>query len=327
MAATTPPEPRWLAGVDEAGLGPILGPLVVAGVAMSGPQGVDPWQALAPAVCRARPRGHQLMVADSKKVKQGQHGMERLERTVLAAWRTLHGALPTDLGDLLRTQGADLDLLGRCPWYERLDLPLPLFGPEDAIHAAADALTAQLAATGVEIRRMVLRPLDVEEFNRSIQATDNKSTTHFRCYAEVLGKLLEALPDGAHLLADRAGGRMHYHRALREALSHGADWRIDTLQESKGLSTYRVHRGDDIAVRLTFAAGGEERAFPTALASCCAKYLRECLMTALNHWFAAYLPGLRPTAGYYVDGLRFLADVEDLVARKSLPRERLRRVR
>jgi hypothetical protein len=309
---------RFLAGVDEAGLGPVLGPLVVAGVTMSGPHGVDPWQALAPTVCRSRPLRAQLMVADSKKVKQGRYGLERLERTVLAWWQALHGEIPEHLADLLRAQGADLD---------RLELPLPLFGPRDAIEASAADLAAQLAATDVAIHRMVMRPLDVEEFNQSIQDTDNKSTTHFRCYAEVLGRLLDDLPDDAHLLADRAGGRMHYRSALREALPQGEDWRIEVLRETRGLSTYRLHRQGGSSLRLTFAAGGEDRAFPTALASCCAKYLRECLMTILNRWFAQRIPGLRPTAGYYVDGLRFLADVDELVSRMSLPRERLRRSR
>ena len=45
---------NFLAGVDEAGLGPILGPLVVAGVAMSGPEGKDPWQLLGWHVSKGR---------------------------------------------------------------------------------------------------------------------------------------------------------------------------------------------------------------------------------------------------------------------------------
>jgi hypothetical protein len=50
-------------------------------------------------------------------------------------------------------------------------------------------------------------------------------------------------------------------------------------------------------------------------------------MSVLNAWFAARLPGLKPTAGYYVDGHRFLADVEEIVDREQLPRERLIRCR
>ncbi|MFN9704050.1 MAG: hypothetical protein ACK595_04420, partial [Planctomycetota bacterium] len=62
---------RILAGVDEAGLGPILGPLVVGGAALAGPEGVDPWTALRPLVARERKEKGKVRVADSKKVHQG----------------------------------------------------------------------------------------------------------------------------------------------------------------------------------------------------------------------------------------------------------------
>src|SRR5689334_1316871 len=51
-AARCPHAVNILAGVDEAGLGPILGPLVVGGVALAGPAGTDPWQLLRRHVAR-----------------------------------------------------------------------------------------------------------------------------------------------------------------------------------------------------------------------------------------------------------------------------------
>jgi len=61
QAAT--PDTGLLAGVDEAGLGPILGPLVVAGVAMAGPRGRDPWALLDRRVCRDKQIAGKLRVA------------------------------------------------------------------------------------------------------------------------------------------------------------------------------------------------------------------------------------------------------------------------
>ena len=47
-----------------------------------------------------------------------------------------------------------------------------------------------------------------------------------------------------------------------------------------------------------------------ALASIMAKAIREAWMSAFNaHWSAA-IPGLRPTAGYPVDALRFRSAIE-----------------
>ena len=71
----------------------------------------------------------------------------------------------------------------------------------------------------------------------------------------------------------------------------------------------------------------EDRAFPTALASCFAKYLRELMVESLNRWFQSQVPDLKPTSGYYVDGHRFLDDVAEQIEALALPRHRLVRVR
>lgn len=320
---STPADIRCLCGLDEAGLGPILGPLVVAGVALEGPAGTDPWDALDAVVARRRPGPRQVQVADSKKVHQGKHALARLERTVLAFVSAWHGSVPRTLGQFLRATGHDPSVLADCPWYEGIDVPLPLANPRDEIELRAHLLAQALDHADIRIAHIAVAPLDVAAFNASIAATDNKSETHFEAYAGVLRGLLQHAPDGAHVVADRCGGRVRYRALLRDVFR---DARVDTESERASGSIYRIRRGDT-AVRLTFVSRGEEHAFPTALASCFAKYTREAMMTVLNTWFAARVPELRPTAGYYVDGHRFLEDVEALVAREQLPRHRLVRCR
>jgi ribonuclease HII len=312
-----------LAGVDEAGLGPILGPLVVAGVALSGPEGADAWQLLADVISRERTEKGKVRVADSKKVNQGQRGLQRLEETALAFWGARHGALPADLQSLLETCGVDLAPLQRCPWYEDLRLPLPLRADAGLVELTAARLERALAKAGIELRALAVRPVDVEEFNRWIDATDNKSRAHFRAYARVIAELLAVLPAGSHLVADRCGGLVHYVPSLRRAYPKV---RVRVLAEGPALSSYEVATRAG-PVRVTFAAQGEDHAFPTALASCIAKYVRELMICLLNRWFEARVPGLRPTAGYYTDGRRFLADVGAIVAQEGFPRRRLIRSR
>ena len=41
-----------------------------------------------------------------------------------------------------------------------------------------------------------------------------------------------------------------------------------------------------------------------------AKYLRELYMGGFNLYWQSLLPGIKPTAGYYNDGKRFLDDLK-----------------
>ncbi|MGE3171880.1 MAG: hypothetical protein AB7O97_04590 [Planctomycetota bacterium] len=312
-----------LAGIDEAGLGPILGPMVVAGCALTGPEGSDPWKLLRRHVSRRNFQKGKVRVADSKKVNTGAQGLRHLEETALCFWGVLHGALPGDLAGWLTQLGCDLDALEKCPWYDRLDLPLPLHADADWLELQSELVARQMARSDVAMRTIAVRPVDVEEWNGLIADTDNKSRAHFRAYAEVLSRLLDAVPGSGHLVADRCGGRMHYRRDL-ELLRPGV--RVEVVQEEPAASVYRLGSGDEI-VQVTFAEKGDDRSFPTALASCFAKYLRELMVHVLNDWFCERVPGLKRTAGYYVDGHRFLAELEPHMPALAVRRELLVRVR
>lgn len=290
---------------------------------MAGPAGSDPWHLLRGRVSRHRQAKGRIRVADSKKVNTGLHGVRNLEEAVLTFWAAHRGRLPETLRGWLEDLGADVAALRRCPWYEILDLPLPLHADRGWLELHAELLARSMAQAGMQVLQMAIRPVDVEEWNGLIEATDNKSRAHFRAYGEVIARLLQALPDGSHLVADRCGGRMHYRQDLM-ALRPGAS--VSVVQEEPAMSVYRL-QGDGETVTVTFAEQAEDRAFPTALASCCAKYLRELMVHVINEWFRARVPGLEPTAGYYTDGHRFLEELEPHLGRLGVTRNLLVRVR
>ncbi|MEO0481579.1 MAG: hypothetical protein AAF196_19075 [Planctomycetota bacterium] len=316
---------RILAGLDEAGLGPLLGPLVAAGTVLEGPAGVDPWEALAEVAARARPNKRQIQVTDSKKVHNGPNAKLRLERTVLTSLALFREALPETSADLLESLAIDVSRFEALPWFEELEVALPLHEERAVIEDLRERL--RLAADSASIRGVGLHVelLEVPEFNRAIARTDNKSTAHLELTFDVLGRVLadpEHLPD--RILCDRFGGRAHYRSALARSFPR---FQFTTINERRSMSHYRCEGEDDYVCELLFASGGEDRAFPCALASCFAKYVRELLISAMNRWFADRLPGLTPTAGYTVDGRRFLEDVEAVLQDEQVPEHLLVRCR
>jgi hypothetical protein len=146
---------NFLAGVDEAGLGPILGPLVVAGVAMAGPEGVDPWKLLQRHVSR-RQQSKERYVADSKKVTRAQR---KHLGAALVFWTALHGG--TTGPRAVAAAARRCELLQRCPW-RGLGLRLPR--GRRGLGAPAGQLVARSEGS-VSMLDIAVRPVDVEEWN------------------------------------------------------------------------------------------------------------------------------------------------------------------
>src|SRR5262245_56890026 len=93
----------WLIGIDEAGYGPNLAPMVQTSTPLLVPDGCgEPWDVLAAVIRRCHhAEDGRLLIDDSKQVYDGHQGFHRLERGVLAA----HGenaVLPLALGDYLK---------------------------------------------------------------------------------------------------------------------------------------------------------------------------------------------------------------------------------
>ena len=140
---------------------------------------------------------------------------------------------------------------------------------------------------------------------------------------------LAMMPEGARIVCDRCGGRFRYRIPLSESFPTR---HVRVLGESPKLSRYELsirsgQEGRGGTTEIAFAPGGEDRAFPCALASCVSKYVRELFIAAMNDWFAERVADLKPTAGYYVDGHRFLDEVRPFLATEGLEEERFVRVR
>ena len=80
-------------------------------------------------------------------------------------------------------------------------------------------------------------------------------------------------------------------------------------------------------MRIHFAVQADDRFLPVSLSSMVSKFVREILVDRINRYFTEKCGALKPTAGYWKDGLRFIADLQTHVPKLEYDRERLIRSR
>jgi ribonuclease HII len=319
-----------LAGIDEAGFGPVLGPLVVSATVLQVPDGSADeclWTRLASAVVKkpGRRKGR-IAIGDSKKLysRQNGAGLEHLERGVLAAMLGCGGHGRTLRELLQQVCPGVLAQVDTYPWYAELESPIPSCISETDLTLAGNALATAMREVGVSMLELVSEPVFVGEYNRLTEGTNNKSVTLMSVAWRLVMRIWESMRGGeARVYVDRQGGRSHYLQPLQQIFP-GCEMKV--LDESSRLSAYRVSDGRR-SMELHFLVKGDEHQLPVALASMLSKYLREQLMGRFNSFWRGEIPEIEPTSGYYVDGNRFFQEILPRIERLGLDRRIIYRER
>jgi hypothetical protein len=333
-----------IAGIDEAGYGPLLGPLVVSAAALElegVPMVEEPeavpclWRLLREAVAKKAPaKKGRLLIADSKVVHHLTDGNKQLERGVLAFLRTLDtesAAAELTAAALLERLGCTNHELTTHPWYEPGNLALPWLADTGDVAIAANMLANAMRNAQVRTRALRTAVVGERSFNRLVAGTHNKASalvsitlTHLYHLHAALGHL------GLVVGIDKQGGRDYYTALLLRSFPEA---QLKVLHESPEASSYFLCEnsaaggGGPRRTLIQFREKGESAFLPTALASMVCKYLRELCMHSFNAWWCRQITGLQPTAGYHQDGTRWLLDVEPHLPRLGIRRDMLVRVR
>lgn len=313
-------------GLDEAGYGPLLGPLVIGLSATripgSFPRGDPLRRRLHGLVCAPASRAayeEPLPVpVDDSKVLHRRFGPTGLARAVGAFAAAMDQAPPTNLHDwLLRYSDVTPEDFGCAPWFGALEtIPVPQYvwsGP----------LEPAFRARGVQALDLRVLPIDAGPLNAAFDQC-NKARVLGMHTGMLLLSVLNRYPDeDADIWIDRHGGRRDYDELLAEWFAFAA---VRCVARQAHESRYFVDLPGR-RLRLRFRTEADRHALAVSWASVAAKFTRELFMARFNAWFQAHCPDVRPTAGYYEDGRRFLDDVAPFVEASQLDRRMLVRTR
>ena len=318
-------------GMDEAGYGPNLGPLVITATVWQvpgDPREFDFWSTLADVVSQTRPKkcDQRLHVADSKQVHSSARGLRELERSIrpllqvadapLASFQRLaHWLIGLREADVVSSSLA----LSNEPWFAEGDLELPTTLGDNETDAIREWLGEVCSAAGIRFVAARSEVVLTERFNEMTSRYDSKGVALSKTTFGLLGKVWDPDSDEPTLvIGDKHGGRNRYDDLIDELLDGQMIFR---LRESREKSSYRVG-----ASELHFQTGAEAH-FPVAVASMICKYVRELAMEQFNAFWRRHLPDLKPTKGYPVDAKRFREEIADTQKRLGIPDDVLWRQR
>ena len=311
------PNIKRLIGVDEAGYGPNLGPLVVAATVWELPEeidGNDLWSAFTGIIsdrpCRA---GRTIHIADSKQVHSSSAGIGPLERSALAILE-LAGQRRDTFGELWdELHDGNERHASREPWFRDGNGSIPASIDFGSLDGLVIQWKEQCQTQRCRLVRSVADLVIAERFNRSVARTGTKGRVLSETTLQLIRRVWDPADDTPTLVqCDKHGGRDRYAELLADIFP---EIMPIAIEETRTCSRYRVGRAE-----FQFRARSEDR-LPVAAASIIAKYLRELSMDLFNAYWLKEIPDLKPTRGYPVDARRFLEAISGRAEELEIERD------
>jgi len=301
----------YLIGIDEAGYGPQLGPLVVGSVVFELPERylVEKgsfvrasclWQILSRIISPDKLSSDKITVCDSKKLYQPCRGLMHLEKTALAF-----------------TSLIDPNYLG----LKRHNMGLPVSSVKTDIGLLAESLKNELASNEIKFCEFKVKVVEPLEFNRGLVSYGNKADLLWAISSGLIKYFVDKY-SGENIIfqAGKQGGRTYYQSFISKLFP---DRIIKALKEIKNHSSYLVDsfKPSGKRININFIRDGDASEFVIALASIYAKYSRELGMLEFNRFFCSHIPGLKPTSGYYSDSRQFVRSIMPLLKKLNLDKD------
>lgn len=275
----------WVSGVDENGLGPVLGPMVVTCVSLE----VARYQG-----GRLAEIGRELGIDDSKATAAFGR-MALAEGLVLAVLEHTRGTAPADAEALLSALLLDApeQLQTLCPiashpqcWSARI--ALPCFGGD--IEQGREAL-ASLSRRGIRLRHARSAVACTRLLNERLGRGQSRVELDLELMERLLLDAYAHAGEELRAICGMVGGIRNYADKLR----HIPREHVAPRRASQGAKVFDVaHLG-----HIRFEIDADQRHLPVALASMIGKYLRELWMLRHNRFYQTHEPTLSDVSGYH----------------------------
>ncbi len=275
----------YVVGVDENGLGPLLGPLVTTATT---------WQLSRYQATRVADVGRALGVDDSKTTA-GFGQMKLAESLTLAVLEKLTGQVPRDVDGLFGGLLLDGPLLlrGHCPktslaqcWS--ISPQLPCLGGD--VEQGREILKG-LATRGIKLVRARSAVSCTGSLNRLLRLGQSRVEVDLELMERLVLDARAAVGSEVRAVCGMVGGIRNYPEKLRH---------ID-----KALLTPRDAAHKNLAYdvegvgQLHFEIDADATHMPVAFASMIGKYVRELWMERQNRFYRSHDPELKDVSGYH----------------------------
>jgi len=275
----------WVTGIDENGLGPRLGPLVVTAASLD----LEAYD-----LRELADLGRDLGIDDSK-VTSAFGRMGHAEGIALALAELCLGRHPEHIDDVLDAfvRGGAAALRRPCPkgaseaqcWSARV--PLAAFGGD--IEWGRDVL-ARLREAGAEVRHVRSVVACAGTLNHAFAAGQSKLRVDLAYFESLLRDARAAAPEDLLAICGMVGGIRKYRDHFSEFLDG-----VETLRESRREARYRIAGVGEVS----FEVKADSRHLPVAMASMVGKYLRELMMARMNGFYREADPSFPAFSGYH----------------------------
>jgi ribonuclease HIII len=259
-------------GIDENGLGPELGPLVVTATLIS-VKNLEPLL-----------RGS---LKESKQIFRSGEKMGEGEDIVLSFFSFLKGYIPSHPREIFNKLLLTLE--------DTCDSPLPHCNPDFEIpnwcdksqirKNTAELFLKEVGGELIEVKSIALCPA---QLNNRLQSY-NKNHIDYLLFEELIMYFKGKYKDEILFLCGGIGTTKDYSFYFR----HLKALPYKSLRREEEVTYFFPSLGE-----IRFIKNGDEKYFPIALSSLFGKYIRELFIEQMNRFFRANLPSLPYCSGY-----------------------------